>query len=306
MNESEFLNRLENLQMWKRYDVRAPHKPLLLLLALSRLATDGSRFLTYEEAEPVLTSLLVDFGPKRQSHNPQEPFRRLVNDGLWTLQDSNLVEVDNPLSFTPSQMKKHGICGGFNQETFTLLNNNPHLIRLAIQKILSINFPESYFEPILDKLNFREALEAESNDLVALKKKEQKQRDPRFRENVLREYGRQCAICESNIRLQDSLLDLQAAHIKWHAFGGPDQVSNGLALCSFHHLAFDRGAMGLLAVKDDYQVIVSSEINGGGPGRDWLLNFNSKAILRPVHSRSKPASNFVDWHRSEVFKGEPF
>ena len=83
MNEGEFLNRLENLQMWKRYDVRAPHKPLLLLLALTRLVTDGSRFLTYQEVEPVLTSLLVDFGPKRQSHNPQEPFRRLVNDGLW-------------------------------------------------------------------------------------------------------------------------------------------------------------------------------------------------------------------------------
>lgn len=292
--------------MWKRYDVRAPHKPLLLLLALTRLAADGSRFLTYEEAEPVLTGLLVDFGPKRQSHNPQEPFRRLANDGLWILQDSDLVEIDNPLSFTPSAMKKQGISGGFNEATFLLLNNNPSLVRQAIRKILSLNFPESYFKPILDKLDFREALDGNVDDLQASKQTDKKQRDPKFRENVLREYGRQCAICESNIRLQDSLLDLQAAHIMWHAFGGPDEVSNGLALCSFHHLAFDRGAMGLLAVKDDYQVIVSSEINGGGPGRDWLLNFDSKAILKPVHSKSKPASDFVDWHRSEVFKGEPF
>lgn len=306
MNESEFLNRLENLQMWKRYDVRAPHKPLLLLLALTRLANDGSHSLTYKEVEPVLTGLLVDFGPKRQSHKPEDPFRRLFNDGLWTVKDSNSVAIANPVSLSASAMKKQGVSAGFNPETLELLKDNPHLIRRAIQKILSMNFPESYFKAILDKLNFREALETESNDLVASKKKEQKQRDPRFRENVLREYGRQCAICESNIRLQDSLLDLQAAHIMWHAFGGPDQVSNGLALCSFHHLAFDRGAMGLLAVKDDYQVIVSSEINGGGPGRDWLLNFNSKAILKPVHSRSKPASDFVDWHRSEVFKGEPF
>lgn len=306
MNEGEFLNRLENLQMWKRYDVRAPHKPLLLLLALTRLVTDGSRFLTYQEVEPVLTSLLVDFGPKRQSHNPQEPFRRLVNDGLWTVQNSSLVEIANPLSYTPSAMKKQGIRGGFNQETLALLHNNPRLIRQAIQKILSLNFPESYFKPILDKLNYREALESYTGDVQLSKQKEQKQRDPRFRENVLREYGRQCAICESNIRLQDSLLDLQAAHIMWHAYGGPDKVSNGLARCSFHHLAFDRGAIGLQRVNEDYQVIISSEINGGGPGRDWLLNFHDKELLKPVHPSSEPGLDYVDWHRNEVFKGNPF
>ena len=37
----------------------------------------------------------------------------------------------------------------------------------------------------------------------------------------------------------------EAAHIQWHSHGGPDQVANGLALCTFHHGAFDRGAIGL-------------------------------------------------------------
>ena len=42
------------------------------------------------------------------------------------------------------------------------------------------------------------------------------------------------------------------------------------------------------------------------PGRDWLLNFHDKELLKPVHPSSEPGSDFVDWHRNEVFKGNPF
>lgn len=306
MNENEFLSRIGNLQIWKRHGLRAPHKPLMLLLALTRLANDSTALLKYEEVEPLLTKLLIDFGPIRPSHNPQEPFRRLVNDGIWQLRDSHSVVIDEPLRFSPTEMKKHGVQGGFNQETLDLLTEHPHLIRHAIRRILTLHFPESYFKPILEQLNFDDSLDEDFAPVQDTHQIERKKRDPRFREKVLREYGRQCAICESSIRLQDSLLDLEAAHIKWHTEGGPDTVANGLALCTFHHRAFDRGALGLSAIADRYKVIVSSELNGTGPGRDWLLNFHAKPILKPAHSSSNPDAEFVEWHRSEVFKGNPF
>ena len=54
-------------------------------------------------------------------------------------------------------------------------------------------------------------------------------RDPRFRADVLRAYERRCAICGYDGRLADSLLGLEAAHVRWRAYEGPDEVANGIA-----------------------------------------------------------------------------
>ena len=60
-------------------------------------------------------------------------------------------------------------------------------------------------------------------------------RDSRFSGAVLSAYDRQCAMCGLGIGL------VQGAHIyPASAPGSLDDVSNGLALCANHHLAFDR------------------------------------------------------------------
>jgi uncharacterized protein len=68
-----------------------------------------------------------------------------------------------------------------------------------------------------------------------------RRRDPRFREEILRIYERRCAVCGYDGRLGTTDLAIEAAHIKWHAAGGPDAAENGLALCSFHHVALEPG-----------------------------------------------------------------
>ncbi|NLJ81412.1 MAG: hypothetical protein GX335_10370 [Firmicutes bacterium] len=50
------------------------------------------------------------------------------------------------------------------------------------------------------------------------------------------------AVCGFNIRIGTSPVGLEASHIKWRQFSGPDLEINGLALCSLHHRLFDRGA----------------------------------------------------------------
>jgi putative restriction endonuclease len=74
-----------------------------------------------------------------------------------------------------------------------------------------------------------------------------------FRERVLEAYRKQCALCHLR---HDELLD--AAHIIPDSEpGGEPVVSNGLALCKFHHAAYDRQ---FLAVRPDYSVEVRREI----------------------------------------------
>ena len=170
------------------------------------------------------------------------------------------------------------------------------MIKKAATFLLQEHFPKSYHEAILNEINFQ----AES--LLDTTTQARRKRDPKFRDKLLVEYRRQCAICQSNIRLDDALFDLQAAHIMWHAHGGPDTTDNGLALCLFHHHAFDLGAIGLDQKGDGYQVKISPTVNGSGPARNWLLDYEGKRLNNPIHEDSIPNQDYVHWHDNEVFK----
>jgi putative restriction endonuclease len=74
-----------------------------------------------------------------------------------------------------------------------------------------------------------------------------------FRERVLEAYQRHCAVC----RLRRDQL-LQAAHIiADRDERGAPKVTNGIALCSLHHAAFDAH---LIAVRPDYRVEVRRDV----------------------------------------------
>ena len=45
-----------------------------------------------------------------------------------------------------------------------------------------------------------------------------------FRKEVLEAYDERCAICDFDLRINDELLGLEAAHIQWHSHKGPDDV----------------------------------------------------------------------------------
>ncbi|MHB1445630.1 MAG: HNH endonuclease [Acidimicrobiales bacterium] len=67
-----------------------------------------------------------------------------------------------------------------------------------------------------------------------------RRRDPAFREQVLLAYEYRCAFCGFDGQLGREAVAIDAAHVRWWAAAGPDDVANGLALCSLHHKLFDR------------------------------------------------------------------
>ena len=68
MKRDEFLKALDRLGIWRSHGQRAPHKPLLLLLALGRVAQGGrDRLARYEDIEKPLKKLLKRFGPPRKA-----------------------------------------------------------------------------------------------------------------------------------------------------------------------------------------------------------------------------------------------
>ena len=107
------------------------------------------------------------------------------------------------------------------------------------------------------------------------------------------------AICGYDGRLADSLLGLEAAHVRWRAYDGPDGVANGIAICAFHHTAFDAGA---LSLSDSLTILVSSEVAGQTQVDELLCNFTSKPLRHPQPSFPRPEPRFLGWHRKEVFR----
>ena len=309
MEPEDFLEAIEKIKTQKQGNRRAPHKPLLLLLALGRVAQDDrdeSRLASYsEELKEPLVDLLHRFDPGRQTLHPVSPFWRLRNDdGLWEIPGSEELRAasgnEQGEDRDPSEkdLRNNRIKGGFSKPVYKLLKSNPELVQEAAKRLLY-----KYFSDILHMhTDIRQAvgLPQDGEQWVA----PASQRNPRFRTEVLRAYQFRCAVCGFDIRLDNNLLGIEAAHIKWRSEGGPDEVKNGLALCSLHHKALDYGAFCFEQVRaneKNYRFVVSERVNGSGSA-DELRKLNGKPLEGPKNDAHAPAPEYIDWHRQEIFR----
>lgn len=120
-----------------------------------------------------------------------------------------------------------------------------------------------------------------------------------WRTAVIEAWDRQCALRGYDGQLGGAPVGLDAAHVRWFSYDGPDEPDNGLALCSLHHKLFDRGALGLDA---ELRVLVSASFTArsavGRAGYDL-----HGLTLTPRPGTPLPARQHVAWHTREVFKG---
>jgi putative restriction endonuclease len=298
MTRQQLIERISSLNTWKRGDQRAPHKPLLLLIALSNLQQNKERLILFKDIERPLTELLIEFGPQRKSYHPEEPFKRLPNDEIWELKDNHGVITSTRIrnSFNKSDLKEEAIKGGFIQEVYDFIKSDISVIRQISNILLESHFPKTIHQDIVDTVG----LNIDINYQDQFEQQTKRKRDPAFRGKILEAYNYRCAICGFDVRIGNTSIALEAAHIKWHQAGGPDVENNGLALCSLHHKLLDRGALGL---SNEFKVIVSDKANGYNGFKEWLTDFDGKEIQVPRKDIYMPDIGFIEWHIREVFQG---
>lgn len=297
-----FLDALEKIRVNTYMGRRAPHKPLLLLLALGRVLNGKERLVAYRDVQEPLTGLLKHYGPKRDHYHAFHPFWRLCNDeGLWEIPGFEDMPRGKDDRVNEGGLLENAARGGFPGPLHQVLKADRELVRKAAHQLLNEHFPQSLHESILQDVGLADIELPESAQESAARQK----RNPNFRRDVLNAYERCCAVCGFDIRLEDNLLGLEAAHIYWHAYGGPDEVRNGLALCTFHHRSLDKGALGLQQAPGDdgFQVLVSSDINGSSNATRWLLDYAGKPLRPPWNKKHGPNPEYVKWHFKEVFHG---
>jgi putative restriction endonuclease len=94
---------------------------------------------------------------------------------------------------------------------------------------------------------------------------------------------------------------VEAAHVRWFAFDGPDSLDNGLALCVLHHKLFDLGVMGL-----DHQLRIRlSEVFTARTSAGRAQYDLHGRSLQPRPGTPPPATTHIDWHNREGLKGNP-
>jgi putative restriction endonuclease len=261
MAATRWIKRVTSLNQWRRNGERAPHKPLLLLYAIGRLQGTGSASVSYVEAEPDLKRLLEEFGPPRTPH-PEYPFHHLTSDGLWVVQ----MPFGPGSPGTGVRALRAGATGALAPDFAHDIEEDPHLLACVVRAILDANFPATLHGDILAAVG----LDLEPADMaeVSIPDDLKRHRDPTFRERVLTAYEFRCAVCGYDGQLLREAVGIEAAHVRWWAAYGPDEVDNAISLCSLHHKLLDRGAIGLSA---HYTVAVSSHFIGRSTAADELV-----------------------------------
>jgi 5-methylcytosine-specific restriction endonuclease McrA len=132
---------------------------------------------------------------------------------------------------------------------------------------------------------------------------EQKQRDRAFRQIVLEEYRRQCALCQSKFVYREKdrpdLIEAEAAHIISVENNGTDDPRNGLSLCRRHHWAFDHG---FFTITDARVVKISPAILRAQVVNFDLEEYESQPISAPARSSYEPHDEALHFHQEQVFR----
>lgn len=265
----------------------------------------------FSEIEEPMRRLLNQFHRSKRQHTLENPFKRLRTDGaFWEL--SNVSDLPDAVisDLSVTEIRRRGVCGGFTAETVEFLVKHPVVILELARALLQRHFPESFFADICAMVDLPYPIFAEFelnlsyadvDDCIGSQR--EYKRDSSFRERVLDAYQRRCAFCGSVTKLRNEPIDLEAAHIKWHSHGGPDDVANGLALCVAHHKLFDRGALGLEHQSTSYQIVFARSLNSFGPFDDLLRKIRGSSMQVPFDRKQWPSPEFVQWHWNQVFQG---
>jgi putative restriction endonuclease len=251
------------------------------------LKHDRQTEIRFNATEAIVNPLLRSYGPWGSGAHVSYPYGPLVNDRLWHLPHRTQL-LDANGNVREGVARERDAPAGFTPDVLARFEREPELIDIVALHLLERHFAPGLHEEIL------EAVGLELGTPVATRR-----RDIAFRAAVLEAYLAECCVCGFSLRLVDGLIAVDAAHIRWHAHGGPDEVPNGLALCALHHRLFDHGA---ITVREDLRLRVARAL-AGSSARDLFKELDGQALRLPVDQQFYPSREHLRWHHAQVFQG---
>ena len=310
---SLYLTKLSRLKRATTNNIKAPHQPILLLSVIQSIA-NGEII----ENRIEITSELVARFKDNWSHLVHNdffqprfalPFYHLVkNSGkFWHLQTIPGKEILLTSSFSVksfAQLKEAVAYAYLDDPLFALLAET-ETREIIYSFLLETYFPNCQFNRIQLSL-FEKFAGQILHDTAALYKKEIETADEEeifircgvFKKVIPQIYDNACSISGMRIISGYNIQMIDACHIVPFAISHDDTISNGISLSPNLHRAFDRG---LLAIDDDYRVIISSGFTED-ISPNSLKMFEGKRIQLPSKEDYHPLIDNLRGHRKEIFK----
>ncbi|MEV8631158.1 phosphorothioated DNA-binding restriction endonuclease [Streptosporangium sp. NPDC051023] len=290
----DWVEQVAGIRRWSRGGERAPHKPLLLLYVLGRFQRHGNSPILFSAAEAELRNLLKEYGPPRET-SPGYPFHHLASDGLWLVETTTGPGSPGP---ELGRLRESQASGRLHPDLARALAEEPDLVTRIAGFLLDANFAPSLHADLcllvgLDLETPRAAGRIGTNGVAT-------RRDPAFRRRVLMAYEYACAFCAYDGWLDGTAVGLDAAHVRWWAFDGPDEPANGLCLCAIHHKLFDKGVLGL---SPERTVTVSARFVGrSASAQDMVLALAGRPVRAPQPGLDPVDPRHIAWHNRQVFR----
>lgn len=291
VESSEYwVERVRSIKRFTHLDRRAPYKPLLLLWLIGRHAAGLSTRVSFREAEEDLTRLMDRFrlGVKLRV---TYPFVYLgTSRDLWrveTISGDDVTTMPQAVKESRPFLLQQEVTGALAPDFDRALHRR-HVRSRIVNTLLEMEFPETLHPELLEEVNLGRWVVPVPSP-----------RDPRFQQTVLLAYENRCSFCGFEGSLRGSPVAIDAAHIKMRSHRGPDHITNGLALCVFHHRLFDRGALGL---DEDLRILVSQHMRVHLTTSQMpVMGLIGEPILLPQAGYDPPSVSYVNWHYWNLF-----
>ena len=212
----------------------------------------------------------------------------------------NYLDFDTPVNFrlgtkcieSALMLNNGDLNKGAFQRSVRLLPEN------EFQLILQLGFSRDYS---LDKVAGQEV----NDELKAFERPIVEQiisrpfREASFSKKVRAAYDSTCAFTGLKLINGGGRCEIEAAHIKpvGNNHNGPDSVRNGISLSRTVHWMFDRG---ILSIDDDFKILAADKLI---PEQMKRLINPDDFIKVPDESKYQPHSQFLEYHRENIFKG---
>ncbi|ORT47041.1 phosphorothioated DNA-binding restriction endonuclease [Frankia sp. KB5] len=298
MESVELLDRLSRLRRAQVGAVRVPHKPLLLLWLFGRVASTGSSVASYADAEEPVSGLINQFGPPVRRATARQraamPFVHLERE-LWDLRDATGGRLGPDVPERRRLLLDLGATGRLHEPVERLLAD-PATLAAATRLLLDRHFTSALAPVICDAVGLDVASLVDSSGLAVVSRR---RRSAAFTERVLRVYAYSCAACGFDGRVGAVPVAVEAAHVRWHSQHGPDEVANGLALCSLHHTLLDLGVLGLTP---DRRLKVSELYIAQAPAGRAVYDLSGRPLASPRPGEPLVDVEHITWHDRQVFR----
>lgn len=148
----EIFNRLMSINAKSSGDTYKPHKPLLLLIAVSLANIGKPRLILFSEYESKFNSFKDLFG----DINVVFPFGRLISDDVWDVTRFNELQRNSAGELIKSDLIVKEVRGGFKEEIYSKIVSNEILAADLSKKLLDKFIDPEYHQEIYFRLHLPE------------------------------------------------------------------------------------------------------------------------------------------------------